>query len=89
MRGALFISNPVKMEKHLIEIAAKSLKEDPKMVADIVNFYEKFIADTIRSGKFENVRVPHFGIFRVSIPKLKHYIKIQSEPEVITAKNPT
>lgn len=76
------------MEKHLIEIVAKSLKEDPKKVADIINFYEKFIADTIRNGNFENVRIPHFGIFRVNLQRLKHYIESQSSPKTITAKNP-
>lgn len=79
------------MEKHLIKIVAASLKEDPKMVADIINFYEKFIADTIQSGCMENVRVPLFGIFRVNLKRLRYLNQVLPAPKVkiVKPENPT
>lgn len=74
------------MEKDLIRITAKSLGEDPKMVVSIIRHYEKFIADTIRSGEFNNVRVPLFGIFRVNLRKLKYLTHVKPQAPVIRQK---
>lgn len=74
------------MEKRLIKIVAKSLNENPKEVAAIVSFYEKFIATTIKSGNLENVRVPLFGIFRVNMKKMYYNSQVRPAPKVIIAK---
>lgn len=65
------------MEKNLVKAVASALKEDPKMVANIIDFYEKSIADTIRSGKMENIRVPLFGIFRVNMKKIQYLTQVK------------
>lgn len=65
------------MEKDLVKMVAAMLKEDPKMVASIVDTYEKYISDTIKSGKMENVRVPLFGVFQVNLRKLKYFNQIK------------
>lgn len=75
------------MEKHLVELTAKILGEDPKQVAEIIDFNEKFIADTIRSGELKNVRVPLFGVFKVNLKRMHNLIMDQSSPKVIEQKS--
>lgn len=65
------------MEKELVKQVASMLKEDPRMVASIIDTYEKEIAETIRSGNMENIRVPLFGIFRVNKRKLYYLTQIK------------
>ena len=65
------------MEKDLVKAVAKMLKEDPKMVASAIDTYEQFIADTIRKGELQNVRVPLFGIFKVNMKKLRYLTQIK------------
>lgn len=87
-RSLILFTKSLKMEKQLIKIVAKSLDENPKMVTDIIRFYEKFIATTIKSGNLENVRVPLFGIFRVNMKKMYYHSQIRPEPKTIVAKPP-
>jgi nucleoid DNA-binding protein len=65
------------MEKELVKKVARLLRENPKMVASAVDTYEKFIADTIRKGELQNVRVPLFGIFKVNMKKMKYLTQIK------------
>lgn len=74
------------MEKDLVKKLAQATGEDPKMVASIISHYEKFIADTIRSGELKNVRVPLFGIFKVNMRKIKYLTQIRPQAPVISQK---
>lgn len=38
--------------------------ESAKFIQGLLDWQSNFIADKIRSGNLESVRIPHFGIFR-------------------------
>lgn len=41
-------------------------------VKKIVEYQFKFIADVIKEGKFESVRLPYFGKFSAKKSRIKH-----------------
>lgn len=79
------------MDKELIKIVAKSLGESQATVTQWIDFYEKEIAETIRCGRMENIRVPLFGIFRVNMKKLKYLTQVKPAPKtkVVKRQKPT
>lgn len=42
--------------------------EPAKLIKQLLEWQSNFIADKMRSGSLEAVRIPHFGVFR---PKMK------------------
>lgn len=79
------------MDKELIKIVAKELKENPATVQMAIDHYERFIAGVIREGKLENVRVPSLGLFRVNMKKLRFLTQVRSAPEtkIVRRQKPT
>lgn len=72
------------MEREILETTANALKEEVSTTRSVVDFYEKFISDTIRSGEMKNVRIPLFGLFHVNLKRLKKLAHVCSEPKVET-----
>lgn len=64
-------------EKILIQKIATKYNLPIKTVEDIVYSQFKFVADVIKDGKFDMVRLPYFGKFHVNKNRLK-YIKEKS-----------
>ena len=52
-----------------------------KQVEQIVNSQFKFIANTIKEGKFKTIRLPYFGKFTVNKNRLKHINKLKNEKD--------
>ena len=43
-----------------------------KVVNNIVNYQFKYIADTMKKGNFDTIRLPYFGKFTVNKSRIKH-----------------
>lgn len=54
--------------KRLLTDVQLTTKESTATIKDAVDFYGKFIADTIKVGAFETIMIPYFGKFQ---PKTK------------------
>lgn len=46
--------------------------ESAKFIKMLLDWQAEFIADKIRSGNLESVRIPHFGIFRPKLGSVKN-----------------
>lgn len=60
--------------------------ESRKTIEHVINHYSMFIADTIRAGGFESVRVPHFGIFQAKLKEIQMRNWLQTLPKSTTSK---
>jgi len=60
------------MEKKIIQILATKHELPLKEVNRIVNSQFKCVAETMREGDFEKVRLPKFGSFRAKKLRIKH-----------------
>jgi hypothetical protein len=54
--------------KELLSDTQLATKEAPVLIKGVVDFYSKFIAETMKIGAFETIMVPYFGKFQ---PKTK------------------
>ena len=59
-------------DKKIIQKLATKHNLPLSKVEEIVNYQYKFIADIIKEGNFESVRLPYFGKFSVNKGRLKH-----------------
>ena len=59
-------------EKVIIQKLANKHNLPIKTVEEIVYYQFKFVAKTIREGKFESVRLPYLGKFHVTNGRLKY-----------------
>lgn len=57
-------------EKCLLETVAQT-GESRKLVEQVIDHSSKIVADRIREGGFEAVRIPHFGIFRAKFKQIQ------------------
>lgn len=69
------------MDKDLIKQVAKALGETPAMVAKSIDHYEQYIVDRMKEGKYENIRIPQFGMIAVNMKKLKYLIDTSTMPK--------
>lgn len=60
------------IKQELIEKLSHKYNVSLKDVEHTVNYQAKYVSQTIRDGKFEAVRLPYFGVFRVHPGRLKH-----------------
>lgn len=74
------------MDKDLTKQVAKMLGEDPAMVQMIIRNAEQYIADTIKSGELENVRLPVFGVFKVNLKKVRYLTQVKPSPRIKLTK---
>jgi nucleoid DNA-binding protein len=68
---------PVANEK-LYEEVARLTKVPEAEVRKMVEFYGKFIADTMKRGDMQGVMIPYFGKFRPKVKKLRNMKKAQA-----------
>ncbi len=61
-----------KGKRELIQILATEYKLPLKEVEKIVNSQFKLAAKTMSEGKFEAIRCPSFGVFKVKPGRLKY-----------------
>lgn len=62
-------------KKILIQQIAKKYGLLEKEVEDAVNHQFRYTRSVIRAGKFDAVRLPYFGVFRVNPERLKYLTK--------------
>jgi nucleoid DNA-binding protein len=59
-------------KKEIIQRIATKHNLPLSKIEEIVNYQFKFVADIIKKGNFESVRLPYFGKFSVKAGRLKH-----------------
>lgn len=62
-------------EKKIIQKLATKHNLPLSKIEEIVSYQYKFIANIIKEGNFESVRLPYFGKFSVNKGRLKHIQK--------------
>jgi hypothetical protein len=60
--------------------------ESRKTIEEALDFQSKFIAEKIREGGFESVRVAHFGIFKAKLKELQWRNYYRTLPKTTTSK---
>lgn len=69
------------MDKDLVKQVAKALGESTALVSKSIDHYEQYIVNVMKEGKYENVRIPQFGTFKVNMKKLKYLIDHRTMPK--------
>ena len=62
-------------------------KFPPNVVASVVSYTFKYIANYLKFPSLAGIRLLHFGVIRGSLPSINHYIRRHFIPQV--RKDPT
>lgn len=60
--------------------------ESKKLIESVLDHHSKFIATKIRSGGFEGVRVPYFGVFEAKLRSVQMMNFSKTLPKATEAK---
>lgn len=66
--------------KFIYKQAAEKLGLEVKEIEEVMQFTAKYIANTIKEGNLDSVRLPNFGVFRPRIDKLKERVEYSILP---------
>lgn len=72
-------------DKAIIETIVNT-GESRKMIESIIDHNSKLIADKIKEGGFESVRIPYFGIFRAKLKQIQMRNYVQMLPKTTSTK---
>lgn len=61
------------LKDKLIDDLSNKYALPAKQVEEAVNSQFKFVAKTIKDGKFHSVRLPYFGVFKPNMKQKQHY----------------
>lgn len=76
------------MNEKIYKEVAKEYKVSPKQVEECVKIVGKFVADTIKKGAFESVKIPYFGTFQVKEKSLQWRLHRKVMPTLPTHIKP-
>jgi len=65
----------IKGRKELIQILATEYELPLEEVRTIISVQFRLVAETMAEGKFDSVRLPYLGVFRVKPGRLKNFKK--------------
>ena len=62
-----------KGRKELIQLLANKHNLPLEEVSKIISTQFRLVAETMAEGKYESVRLPYLGVFRVKPGRIKHF----------------